>query len=79
MKNFILGAAVVAVLGGAGYALAAGGAISLVDHSTDKNVLKYYDSDANVVCYVSNAYGGGISCLKKTPATTAPATTKLNF
>lgn len=85
MKNFILGAVVVVILGGAGYALASGSALSLVDHSADKTVLKYYDSDSNVVCYVVNSGSGyagnsGISCLKNTPVpTTVAPTTKISF
>ncbi len=81
MKNFILGAIVVAILGGAGYAVAAGSDMSTVDRFAPfggLDLVKVYDKSNNVVCYIYQ--GTGISCLKNTvTGTTETPTTKLSF
>lgn len=69
MKKYIVGAIISAGILVGGYAFASSSPLTLVDTSPDKAVLKYYDSNANVICYVADSeyitnHSLGISCLK---------------
>ncbi len=70
MKTYILGFIIAAVLSFGLYSHAEGisdvhipgvSHLKLVNISNDYLVVKYFDSDNNVVCY---AHGNGISCLR---------------
>lgn len=67
MKNYIVGAIIgglVMVSGTMVYAATQGASgLSVVDGTT--YLTKYYDKDADVICYAYdvNGYVGGISCL----------------
>lgn len=72
MKKYIIGAAIGAAVMFGGYALAATkgtSGLSVVDRLPTESIVKVYDQDSNVICYVAennewNNVANGISCLK---------------
>lgn len=71
--GIIIGAIIGFLLAGAGYAVAAGHGMSLLDtlyvksgFGSGSNVQKIYDQDTNTICFVmtNGSSGSAISCLK---------------